>query len=389
MWFSSWLACAGPEGDEAPVPTSTTETPSTSPDEPTVTGEVAGCDGASLLAASDDLADRGPWPVGARTVQIGRLTVEIWYPAVPGSEIGVEPENYDIRYALPASQQSLIPDAIAPLHPCDCARDLPLDTSHGPYPVVLFLHGTAAWRSQSLTETTHWASRGFVVVAADHPGLWLADTLALLCPDDPTGAQDIPGDVAAMVGALGSPSGDLAFLDGAIDLDRMALTGHSAGGATAAALSDEARVRVAIPMAAGTPTSDATDLQSTLFLGGLDDGVVPYASVVAGYEGSPAPKRLVGLDRAGHLAFSDICEIRNADGDDILTIANDVGVCGAFAAGFLFDCDPSFLDAATAHAIVSTTTVAVLEETLHCADRSAVFDGLAARWPDVAELRSE
>lgn len=348
--------------------------------------EIEGCDGATLLAASDDPSERGPWPVGARTAEIGRLTVEIWYPAIPGSELGAPEVDYDIRYALPESQRPLIPDDLAPHHPCDCARDLPLDAEHGPYPVVIFVHGAAAWRSQSLSEVTHWASRGFVVLAADHPGLWLADTLALLCPDDPTGPQDLAGDVASMVGALSQPEGDLAFLAGAIDVERLALAGHSAGGSAVASLSGEPHVRVAIPMAAGTPTSNSSDLVSTLFLGAELDAVVPYSAAVSGYEASPAGKRLVGIGNSGHLAFSDICEIRNDLGDDILTIANDVGICGAFAAGVLFDCDPSFLDAAATRRIVSGASAAVLEETLHCRDIGGYFESLSSL-DGVYELR--
>jgi predicted esterase len=344
-----------------------------------------GCDGAGLRELEPDPAARGPWDVGARTVEVGRLTVEVWYPAPPGAGDGQPALDYDLRYALPESQRPLIDDARAPRHPCDCSRDLPLDSDFGPYPVVIFLHGTAAWRSQSLTEVTHWASRGFVVLAADHPGLWLADTLAILCPDEPTGEYDVPGDVDAMLAALAEPSSELAFLQGAIDLERVALVGHSAGGSAAATLSSRPGVQVVIAMAAGTPTPEGP--LSTLFLGGLQDGVVPYPAVVDGYEASAGPKRLVGLDRAGHLAFSDICELENDAGQDILTIAQEVGLCGASAAGLLFDCDPAFLEPATAHAIVGASTTAALEEALHCAP--PVFDGLAERYPDIAELRAE
>jgi hypothetical protein len=49
--------------------------------------DVAGCDGAKLLANPEDLAARGPWSVGAHTVSVGRLTVEVWYPAPPSSAV--------------------------------------------------------------------------------------------------------------------------------------------------------------------------------------------------------------------------------------------------------------------------------------------------------------
>ena len=46
----------------------------------------------------------------------------------------------------------------------------PLDPSGGPYPVVLFSHGSCGYPAQSLFLTPLLASRGFIVVAPPHPG---------------------------------------------------------------------------------------------------------------------------------------------------------------------------------------------------------------------------
>ena len=116
--------------------------------------ETTGCDDVPLLTSPADPSQRGPWPVGARTVRIGRLTVEVWYPAAPSAGGSGERVAYDLREALPESQQEIIPDADAPDHVCDCERDLPLDEAHGPYPAIVFVHGTAAFRSQSLALMT-------------------------------------------------------------------------------------------------------------------------------------------------------------------------------------------------------------------------------------------
>src|SRR5688572_9938473 len=99
--------------------------------------EVAGCDGARLLASSEDTSLRGPWTVGARTLSIDGLTVEAWYPAASGSA-NTAPRVYDVRDWLPASELGKISDADAPLQTCDCFADLPVDTTRGPYPVVVF-----------------------------------------------------------------------------------------------------------------------------------------------------------------------------------------------------------------------------------------------------------
>ena len=214
-------------------------------------GTVAGCSGQSLLALPSDPSARGPWPVGARTVTLAGLTVEVWYPATPGSDAGQMPAVYDIREHLPAADAAKIPDADNPWQSCDCVRALPLDDGHGPYPLVLFVHGTAAFRTQSLTFMTHWASRGFVVVAADHPGIQLKDVLA--SPLGLPGASDQAGDANKILDALAAPSGDIAFLAGHLDGARIAASGHSAGGGAIAGLGG--RAAVLIPMASmGTQT---------------------------------------------------------------------------------------------------------------------------------------
>ncbi|WP_052548350.1 alpha/beta hydrolase family protein [Enhygromyxa salina] len=349
--------------------------------------QVEGCDGASFYEVPADPAARGPWAVGAKTVVVDGLTTEIWYPAKWGSEAAVEPVTYDIRYALPESEQAKITDEKNPLPLCDCYPELPIDADNGPFPVVVFIHGTASWRSQSLTQVTHWASRGFVVVSSDHPGLWLRDTLALVC-QQPGASQDLSGDTDAVLGALASPSGELAFLAGRLDMSRVGIAGHSAGGNAAANQANKPGVRVSIPMASGQAVNGTPALESSLLLGGLADGVVSYSNTQSGYEGSPTPKRLVGIENAGHLVFSDICELTNADGQDILEVAVEAGVCGAELAGFLFDCNPEFIDAALSIPLVNHATTAVLEQVLKCSQTPDPFAGFADR-PGVAEYQQD
>lgn len=352
----------------------------TTPEHPTEARE--GCDGATFLGTSADPADRGPWEVGAKTVQVGRLTVEVWYPAAPSTASGQEPAVYDIRQALSPSLRDDIPDVDNPWQACDCYRDLPLDTEHGPYPVVVFVHGTAAFRHQSLSHVTHWASRGFVVIAADHPGLMLGDLLAMFCPDDPTGEQDLSGDIDAMLAALAAPSGDLGFLAGAIDTTRIAVTGHSAGGSASAAAATKPGVRVVMPLAAG-PSTPAAPLEGVLYLGGMSDGIAEWSGVQSGWASAPTPRWLVGIENAGHLVCSDLCETTNAEGKNLLAIAEDYNLCGSQFAGFLFDCDPDYLDGPTGWEIVNYATTTVLESTLQCRADLPPLSSIEASYPDV------
>lgn len=377
-----------PATSDVLAPTTTTgEVATADPETSASTGadaeDVPGCGESRFLPVPEDTSLPGPWPVGARTASVAGRTVEVWYPAEPGSELGVEAARYDIRAALPESEQGKVPDADAPFQACACRRDLPLDAAHGPYPVVVFVHGTAGFRSQSLEHVTHWASRGFVVVAADHPGLWLKDLLGSLC-GGPTVAQDLAADLEAVIAGLAAPAGDLEFLAGHLDAARLGMAGHSAGGGAIAGFGGAAQVL--IPMAAGG-VQPGEALRSTLVLGAQSDQVVAYSQQQSGYASSPAPKRLVGIAGAGHLAFSSLCSLKNAAGEDFLQIAEANAVCGAQLAGALFDCDPTYTPDATGWAIVHAASSAALEETLRCRDVSAVFAGLQSTYPEVGELQ--
>lgn len=340
------------------------------------------CSGSTLLARPNDTSLPGPWPVGARTATVAGLTVEVWYPATPGSEATSATISYDIREVLPVTERSKIPDDDNPWQDCHCYRDLPLDPAAGPYPVIVFVHGTAGFRHQSLELVTHWASRGFVVIAADHPGLYMADLLAGVCVGSFPN-NDLEGDVRRLLSALEAPSGDVAFLSDRIDLARLGIAGHSAGGRPVAALSD--RASVAIPMASGG-VSAGVNLRASLVLAAERDGIVMYSRTKAAYEATPGPKRFLGLAGAGHLAFSSMCSLRNAQGQGLVEIAEEHGVCGTAAASFLFDCDPTFLADPIGWSIIQEASTAVLESVLQCTDRSAVFQDLGTRRPEILEL---
>lgn len=354
--------------------------------------DVSGCDGQALLENPYDPAAAGPWAVGARTVQVGRLTTEVWYPAPPGSAGDAATKvRYDIRKELPPSQRGLIPDADNPWQTCDCWRDLPIDDAHGPYPVVVFVHGTASFRTQSLTEMTHWASRGFVVIAADHPGLMLADTLAFVCPDAASGSQDLTGDVDALLEAARGASGQMAFLAGHVDTERMALVGHSAGGGAVAGMSGRDGVRVIMPWSAGSAVGGDDGLDAVLYVSGQNDAIAKYSGVVSAYESTTvSPRYLVGIADAGHLVVSDLCQLQNGADENMLQVAQRYNVCGTNLAGSLFDCEDFYVDGPTGWAITEYATSAVLETTLQCIDRSAALGELTSRFSDaVGEFRAD
>jgi alpha-beta hydrolase superfamily lysophospholipase len=349
--------------------------------------EAVGCDGADLLARPTDLTSRGPWPVGTRRITVDRLTVDVFYPAQRGSDFGRAAAVFDIRTFLPASQQDFVSDERNPAQVCDCFADLPLDDVHGPWPVVVFVHGTAAFSTQSLSDLTHWASRGVVVVAATHPGLYLADSLALFCPDDPTGPRDLDGDVDALLAAVGGGGAGLGFLSGALS-DRVALVGHSAGANTVVAAGNRVEASADVDVVVSLAGSAALERAGVAFLAmaGTADSVVRASASVEAWGSSSTPRRLVTLTNAGHLAFSDLCETRNDAGENLLVIAQDERICGADAASFLFDCSPDLQPAAESRAIVRAATTWVFEEHLLCAPPPGSFADDVGALPGVEEV---
>jgi hypothetical protein len=66
-------------------------------------------------------------------------------------------------------------------------------------------------------------------MAGDHPNLYLADYLGSNGCNLSVPPLDLSGDVDAEIAALSDPPAELAFLAGHIDMQRLALAGHSAG----------------------------------------------------------------------------------------------------------------------------------------------------------------
>lgn len=359
------------------------------PTEPTKLTD--GCDGQKLREGiPEDLSKDGPWPVGSLTTELAGLPTEVWYPAEQGSGNGKNRIVYDMREHLPPDDAAKIPDAHVPTHNGNCAEGLPFDKEAGPYPVLLFVHGTAGFRTTNVDNMTHWASRGFVVVAADHPGIRLKDLLASIGAGM-LGNLGGGGGVAsgqapearAMLEELAKTQGDLAFLKGHIDMEKVGLVGHSAGGGAVSGLGDIADVIVIY--AAGGSIVDAPRAKSMMSLMGATDGVA--GADPAGYTASnTATKRFVSLGKGGHLVGGNLCTMRDpADPmKDIVDLAEEYKLGGVLAAvpgalravfGMLFDgCneladdDEPFIAASRGIELMNYATSGAFEEVLHCSN---------------------
>jgi len=337
-----------------------------------------GCDGAQFLTLEQP--DSVVVPVGARRFKRFGLNVEIWYPAEPGSAEGKTPKRYDLREYLEPEERSKISDQENPWQACPCYDDLPLDRTRGPYPVIVFIHGTAAFSHQSAQTTAHWASQGFVVIAMDHSGIFLRDMLALNI--SPRQADD----VREMLAELRSFSAGFADLTGVVDLDRIAIAGHSAGGFALAELGDEAGVQMLIPMAAGGTDGPATGVFS-LVMAAVDDQVVEWRQAEEGYAQTPGEKMLLGLTNAGHLAYSDICAIGRERGG-LIALLQESGITLPEGADEMFlrlgtdGCAAEQMSPERGWAIINEVTTSHLQERLQCRGQALTADQIRATYGD-------
>jgi hypothetical protein len=342
----------------------------------------AGCEGAEFVALEGEGAVAVP--AGVRRFDRFGMNVEIWYPGVPGSEAGKDPHVYDLRRYLPPEEAAKVSDAQNPWQPCPCYDGLPLDTRRGPYPVIVFIHGTAGYAAQSAQLTAYWASQGFVVIAMDHPGIYLTDLLALnMAPRQADDVRELLADLRAFRGGF-------AELEGAVDLQRIAITGHSAGGYASGELGDEQGVQLLMPMAAGG-TSAAGPM--SLILGAVDDQVVPYADAESGYEQTPGEKLLVGLNNAGHLAFSDLCAM-GSDQGGLVVILQETGISIPDAAGDLVErlgtdgCAEGQMSPERGWAITQAVTGSYLSARLQCRGEEMSAEAIAAAFGDDVTVRA-
>jgi len=285
---------------------------------------LAGCsDGDSGSTTAAPYRDAGPYAAGVTTLDLGDRQVEVWYPVDPGDQGEAPRDAYYIRDWLPDFIDALLPADVNPPLVTDAYRGVPA-SREGPFPLVLFAHGFAAFRSQSTFLTAHLATWGFVVAAPDYLERGLA---AQLGQPPATRYEDVQLG-RATVDLLKAENGRAgSLLEGIVSAERIAITGHSAGGGSAILFGAEPDVVTYVPLSAGARGGDEIALpdKPSLWLTGATDGVVSLDGVEAAYERALPPKRIVVIENAGHLAPSDLCAI-GATGGGIVAIAIEAGL---------------------------------------------------------------
>jgi len=253
-------------------------------------------------------------PVGIRTVTFEGETLEVWYPA-PDAVAGSAGQPLDADSLVPSSVTDVLGPISLPALESSAVREAPPRVVPSSVPVLLFSHGFGGFRTQSASLCAHLASRGYVVVSADHPGRMLGDVLPCIF-DPPLSGCDlsgIGGDDPAIDDLLAarrwvqqSASAPGSFLFGLADAEVMGIFGHSAGGGSAAELGGlDPTFSAVLAMAAGA--SHDADKPTALLGGACDAFAAPEAMTNALSQLSDG--LWVNIADAGHMPFSDICAL--------------------------------------------------------------------------------
>jgi dienelactone hydrolase len=256
-----------PSATDAPAP-ATTEAAVTTTEPPDTTPETTEAPEVEVTPA--DLAARGPYAVGVttRTLPEGGL-VEIWYPADESTAGGTV--SYRVRDFLPPGVGDLIAADIDDSFTIEATRDAPA-AADGPFPIVLYSHGAIGFRLQASHIAEHLASWGIVTASTDHASRNLSNSLAGTREGQPIATDEIRSMRTYLTTLADDP-----ILGAALDDDRVALGGISAGGATAAEVAVDDGILGYVSYASGLRETVA-DVPSLFMAGKLDQIVDPSRS---------------------------------------------------------------------------------------------------------------
>ncbi len=308
-------------------------------------------------------ASRHTWELtDAPTVRT--FSAEVWAPAAevpavePIANLLTDPGQFATYNLLLSSAPERCPSLTS-------TAGLDADPADGgPWPLVMMSHCHGCTRFSTATVAAHLATRGFVVVAPDHVGDTLFDTLdgGTLPLDEATLALRKADLETTLDTAL---AGELGL---AVDPDRVGVFGHSFGAVTAGIVLQDRLDTAGAPIAAmfvGAPPEnpilpgvEAARLDApVLFLRLLEDhsvGAVGNMLMDANFQDVPGPAWELDLADAGHWSPSDL-----------------VGLTEDFMPGCGTDsresngADFTYLDAARGRTLTSATAAAFFDLTLN------------------------
>lgn len=318
-------ACAGsdepPASSPAPsIGADSTVVDSTSPTtSPVVTDPVSTDPVPVPTMAADELpsyARQGLFVPGHTDLVVNGLPITVWFPAIG---IG-DAVTYGPADLLPPDQAARVSPFGAWTMRTAAVQGLSLGTD-GPAPLVVISHGYAGHRFDTSFLATHLATWGFIVAAPQHRD---RDLAAVVTRTAGTTTLDDAAELRAVIELFTTADASLGALRRSVDPERIAVIGIDAGGQAAMRLASDPIIDTYITLG-GAARLDATYPDTpSLFVGGTRDALVAFGSVQSTYDEAPAPKRLVEIDGATHLSFTDLCGAENLDGSPLPPIADAV-----------------------------------------------------------------
>jgi predicted dienelactone hydrolase len=195
-----------------------------------------------------DLVDRSRLELCDPTTKSPReLVVQVWYPAI--SNYGDKASYLPDRRSIPTGVFSHL--GLVKTH---AVRDVAIAPSTSPYPVVLYTPSWSGYRTDNTFQTEELASHGFVVIGLEHP----CSVPLAVYPSGRVIHSNLSSDYTSSDAALATllrvgeeqltlRTQDIQFVldrlpqinqyrlfDGAFDLQKIGIFGHSFGGAAAA-----------------------------------------------------------------------------------------------------------------------------------------------------------
>jgi hypothetical protein len=235
-------------------------------------------------------------PVGVQTLEIDGHITEIWYPATQTDD-RLAGEVIDMLTYVPDSFIAHLGSVSVNSIETSARRDAEPRRLQDPLPVIVFSHGFGGMRVQSANLATHLASRGYVVLSTDHSGRSLGDVLPCLFSPALDGCD--------LSGFGSDPAED--DLDDLLDALPDLANGSDLLGAnsTTTIAQDDERIDAFVAMAGGQAVP--RDVPG-LYMAATCDGIISATETEEAASDSAMP--YIAYEGAGHLAFSDLCDLQ-------------------------------------------------------------------------------
>lgn len=255
------------------------------------------------------------------------LTVEAWYPtARPDAPTG-EPPTAIAEYVPDptnrATYERLLADAPAdcPTRVLGALRDAaPIQ---GKFPVIALSHCHGCVRFELATIAEHLATHGLAVVAPDHAGNTMFESIAGTNRNvDATTLALRVADIRFVLDRVLDPAATElpAALRGKFDPEHVGMLGHSFGSPTAGSVTrDDARIKAVAGLAAPMespilPGIVMEDVKVPLLLAVADEDntieEIGNGYLRDNFENAGSPAWQLELADAGHFSFTDIAGLR-------------------------------------------------------------------------------